>query len=126
MLVFVFAAFAPLGTSYADQFKPADVCNQVKPNTPDGEIPSYCQTINNADDPITGSDGVLANIVDLVSFVAGAAAVILVVIGGFRFVLSNGEPEKAASARKTILYSLVGLAIVLLAQTIVSFVISKI
>jgi type IV secretory pathway VirB2 component (pilin) len=122
-LLFSFAVFAPVGISYADEFKPADVCAKVDKSQ---GVPEYCKTITNNDDPITGSDGVLKRIVDLVAFVAGIVAVIMIIFGGFRYITSTGEPEKAAAARKTLIYAIVGLVIVILAQTIVSFVLRQI
>lgn len=76
-------------------------------------------------DPIAGENGVLAGIGNIVSFVAGAAAVILLVYGGIKYITSGGDPSKISSARDTILYALIGLAIVVLARTLIIFVVNK-
>lgn len=60
-------------------------------------------------------------IVDILTRVAAIAAVVFVVYGGVLFVLSQGEPGKIVSARKTIVNALVGLVIALLASQIVRF-----
>lgn len=51
-----------------------------------------------------------------------AIAVLVIMIQAAKFTLSNGDPDKAASARKGIIYALVGLAISLSANVIVTFV----
>lgn len=64
---------------------------------------------------------VLAVIDDLLR-VAGMVAVIFIIIGGFRFITAQGEPEAAAKARQSIIFSIVGLVIALIAVVIVSFI----
>ncbi len=49
----------------------------------------------------------------------------MIVYGGFRYVTSGGDSSKVGDAKKTILYALIGLVIVALAQVIVKFVLSK-
>lgn len=58
-------------------------------------------------------------------FVIGAIAVIMVIVGGLRYVLSNGDAAGLKSAKDTILYALVGVAVSLLAYALVQFVISR-
>lgn len=53
-----------------------------------------------------------------------AISFLMIVIGGFRYVISIGDPQKITTARKTITYSVIGLIISLSALAIVSFVIS--
>ncbi len=62
------------------------------------------------------------NIVKTMVGIAGAVAVVYMVIGGFHYITSAGHPEKLEKAKKTLLYSGVGLGIVLVAYTIVDFV----
>ena len=71
-------------------------------------------------------DKVIMNIVNIFSWVVGVVAVIMVIWGGFSYVTSAGDPQKAAKGRMTIVYALVGLIIVALAQVIVKFVLNKI
>lgn len=65
---------------------------------------------------------ILLAVIDDLLRVAGIVAVVFVIIGGFKFITSNGEPEQAASARKSIIFALVGLAIALIAVVLVSFI----
>lgn len=90
-----------------------------------------CGTNNAAGVPgTTGSPGTtitttIANIVNLISIAVGVAAVIMIIIGGFRYVTSGGKEESIKGAKNTILYALVGLLVVALAQIIVRFVLNK-
>jgi ABC-type Fe3+ transport system permease subunit len=52
----------------------------------------------------------------------GAVCVIFVIIGGVKYATSGGDAEKVKSAKNTLMYALIGLAIALLAAVIVSFV----
>lgn len=51
--------------------------------------------------------------------IATAIAVLIIVIQGIKFTLSSGDPEKAASARKGVIYAIVGLIVALSANIIV-------
>lgn len=57
----------------------------------------------------------------LVLFV-GAVAVIFIIMGGIRFILSGGDPKKLDQAKKTIAYSILGLILVLLSFFIINFI----
>lgn len=68
------------------------------------------------------TENFIKNIVKTLVGIAGAVAVVFMVIGGFHYITSSGHPEKLDKAKKTLLYSGVGLVIVLAAYTIVDFV----
>ena len=55
----------------------------------------------------------------------GALALVIIVVAGLRYITSAGNPQKASSAKNAIIYALVGLAIAITAQAIVSLVGSK-
>ena len=52
----------------------------------------------------------------------GIISVVMIIIGGIRYATSGGNAEKVKSAKNTILYAVVGLAVALLALAIVTFV----
>lgn len=68
----------------------------------------------------------IKTVISLLSYIIGIAAVIMVIIGGFKYVFSNGDSGSISNAKNTIIYALVGLAVAMLAQLIVRFVINKI
>jgi cytochrome bd-type quinol oxidase subunit 2 len=61
-------------------------------------------------------------VINIMSYFVGVVSVIMVVVGGFQFITSSGDSGKVATARNTIVYALIGLFIVALAQVIVHFV----
>jgi uncharacterized membrane protein len=63
--------------------------------------------------------------VDLFSFVVGVIAVIMLIVGGLRFVTSSGDGNSTSAARNTIIYAVIGLIVVALAQVIVRFTLKK-
>ena len=67
---------------------------------------------------------IIRSVVDILSVVVGAVSVIMIIIGGFRYVVSNGDSNGISGAKNTILYAIIGLVVVLFAQVIVRFVIS--
>lgn len=65
---------------------------------------------------------IVTNAIQWVIAVAGIVATIFVVIGGISYSTSSGNPEKIKKAKSTILYALIGLIIVALAEIITAFV----
>ncbi len=64
-------------------------------------------------------------VVDFLSAVIGFIAVVMIIIGGFRYITSGGSSDRVSSAKNTIIYAIIGLVIVALAQVIVQFVLNK-
>lgn len=63
------------------------------------------------------------NVLTVVFGVAGGVAMIMIVIGGFKYITSLGNAQNVAKAKDTILYAVIGLLAVILAYAIVTFVI---
>lgn len=91
--------------------------------TSGGGTSTACSATNT--DPITGPNGVLHKASLVIATLAGVAAVIVIVISGFQFVTSSGEPQKAAAARSALIGAIVGLVIIVLAESMVLFVLNK-
>ncbi len=68
----------------------------------------------------------IKQIITILSVIIGAIAVLMIIVGGFRYVTSAGNAENTKAARSTILYALIGLIIVALAQIIVHFVLNNV
>lgn len=64
-------------------------------------------------------------IVNMLLFLLGAVAVVMIVIGGIRYTTSNGDSSAITGAKNTILYSVVGLIVAIMAYAIVNFVIEQ-
>ena len=74
----------------------------------------------------TVNDNTFQSALQLVFGLAGAVAVLIITIAGFKYVLSQGDPQKTAQAKDTIMYALIGLAVCIFAFSIVSFIIPRI
>lgn len=68
----------------------------------------------------------IATVINVFSIVVGIVAVIMIIVGGFRYITSGGSDTSVTSAKNTILYAIIGLVIVALAQILVRFTLSKI
>lgn len=71
-----------------------------------------------------GDTGVFKQITNTILYVVGIIAVIMLIIGGIKYVISGGDAKKVTDAKNTILYAIIGLVIAFLAFAIVNFVIS--
>lgn len=89
-------------------------------NTP----PAGCHAIG--DEDTNSLNDLIATIINVLSVLVGVLAVVMIIIGGFRYVTSGGNSEKVTGAKNTILYALIGLVIVALAQAIVRFVLKNV
>lgn len=65
-------------------------------------------------------------VINIFSLVVGLAAVIMIIIGGLKYITSGGDSGNIQSAKNTILYAIIGLVVVALAQFIVRFVLSRV
>lgn len=81
--------------------------------------------IDCTEDGSSGISGVLEFALNLLSVVAGIIAVILIIIGGIKYITSQGDSQATSSARNTIIFAAVGLIIVVFSQIIVNFVLSE-
>ncbi len=64
-------------------------------------------------------------IVNALLYLIGAVSVIMIIIGGFRYVVSQGDSSNVTSAKNTILYAVIGLAVAIFAWAIVNFVVTQ-
>lgn len=81
-------------------------------------------TTCNTGDTDNSLGNVASKVVNLLSLIVGVIAVIMIIIGGFRYITSGGESSNVSGAKNTLIYAIVGLIIVALAQFIVHFVIN--
>lgn len=71
-----------------------------------------------------GSAGVFKQVTNTILYIVGVVAVIMLIIGGIKYIISGGDAKKVTDAKNTILYAIIGLVIAFLAYAIVNFVIS--
>jgi hypothetical protein len=116
-------ALSLMAPASAVAFADAQSSIQCGVNATAGAAPGDCST--NPTPPKTLGD-MLATVINILSLITGALAVIMIIVGGFRYVTSAGNDNSTAAARKTITYALIGLAIVAVAQVAVHFVLNNV
>lgn len=70
-------------------------------------------------------DGIFKTITNVMLFVIGAVSVIMLIIGGIRYTVSNGDSTAVQNAKNTIMYAIVGVIVSILAYAVVNFVIGS-
>lgn len=71
---------------------------------------------------LTGSNGIVTDVVNAMIYATGILAVIFIIIGGVRYIVSQGDEKSVKSAKDTVLYAIIGLILAILAFAIVNFV----
>ena len=74
---------------------------------------------------ISGDDGLVTKIINILLWAIGIVSVIMLIIGGFRYATSNGDSNQVTAAKNTIMYAVIGLVIATFAYAIVNFVLAK-
>lgn len=69
---------------------------------------------------------ILRNVINTLLFVGGIIAVVMIIVGGIRYVVSAGDSQSANTAKDTILYAVVGLVVAIMSYAIVNFVLNRI
>ena len=101
-----------------------EVCKNAKRENPKA-VPAACKDKNPGSNPIYGQKGILTSIINMVSILIGIAAVIMIIVGGLKFITSGSNPQDVTSAREMIIYAAIGLIVAASAQLLVRFILSK-
>ena len=96
------------------------LCEGINLNT------SSDDCVENDPDSENKINQVLKLVVNIFSLVVGVVAVIMIVVGGLKYITSGGDSSNVTGAKNTILYAVIGLVVVALAQFIVRYVLSKV
>jgi hypothetical protein len=93
-----------------------------------GGIRSGVEAARGIDMPTTliGDGGIFTTFVNLLLFLVGAIAVVMIIYGGFRYVISGGDSGAVTTAKNTILYAIIGLVVAALAYAIIDFVLNTV
>jgi hypothetical protein len=73
----------------------------------------------------TGQTPLFKTITNVLLFIIGAVSVIMLIIGGIRYTVSQGDSTAIQNAKNTILYAIIGIVVAILAFALVNFVISN-
>ena len=89
------------------------------------EASGTCDATAEGETAATNVSALLKRVINIFSIFVGVIAVIMIIVGGLKYITSGGDSGNVSSAKNTILYALVGLVIVALAQFIVRFVLGQ-
>ena len=67
----------------------------------------------------------IRNVVNIMSIIGAIIAVIMIILSGIRYVSSGGNEQAVAGAKRSLIYAVLGLVIVALAQVIARFALNK-
>jgi cytochrome bd-type quinol oxidase subunit 2 len=81
-----------------------------------------CGSVDGSGDKLTT---IIKTVINILSVIVGVVAVVMIIFGGLKYITSGGDSSNVSSAKNTIIYAIVGLVIVALAQFIVRFVLDK-
>lgn len=119
---------APMLAPLAVSASCSNIANQVSA----GANSAASANGNGSSDCATGSgvsngdiESLASKIVNLFSIVVGIVAVIMIIYGGFRYITSGGDSGRVGNAKNSLIYAVIGLIIVALAQLIVHFVLNQ-
>lgn len=67
----------------------------------------------------------ITNIINVMLYLIGVVAVIMIIVGAFRYITSHGDSSQISAAKNTIMYAVIGLVVAIAAFAIVNFVLSS-
>lgn len=76
-------------------------------------------------DNTTSLPALIKTVINILLFLIGAIAVLAIIIGAIRYVVSGGDSKATGEAKDTILYAVIGLVVAFMAYAIVNFVVSR-
>ena len=119
-------AIVPLSVSVVAHASPQSTLqNGVSCGTQFEFNPSTTTSCGATSDTSNNIQNLLTDAINIFSVVVGLVAVVMIIVGGLKYITSGGESSKVSGAQSTILYAIVGLVIVVLAQVIVHFVLNR-
>ncbi len=81
-----------------------------------------CARGNGQPAQLVGDGGIFNRITSILLFIVGAVAVVMLIFGGIRYIVSGGDQANVTAAKNTILYAIIGIIVALLAYAAVKFV----
>lgn len=116
-----------LGISFALPTLQPATANAQCTNDASGGIAggANCSKSDDQQSDLFGESGIFRIITNVLLFIIGAISVIMLIIGGIRYTISNGDSGAVTNAKNTILYAIIGIVVALLAYAVVNFVLNS-
>lgn len=119
ILMGVFALISLLAVSLVDASAVSAACDMNNMSISTG---ADCAQGNGQPTQLVGNGGIFNRITSILLFIVGAVAVIMLIFGGIRYIVSGGDQNNVTAAKNTILYAIIGIIVALLAYAAVKFV----
>lgn len=119
MVVPLFVMGLSLMTPIAAQALPS--CTNINVSTSGVKQGAECVAPTNARNPLFGANGIFVTVTNILIFIIGAIAVLMLIIGGIRYTVSQGDQNAITGAKNTILYAIIGIVVAVLAFGAVQF-----
>jgi len=120
------ASIATAGVSSGTALAAQASCTTTDPTTAANPIQSgaECGQANGTASNLFAQGGLFQVASNTLIFLVGAVAVVFLIIGGLRYVVSNGDSKAVESAKNTILYAIIGIVVAIISFALVNFVIN--
>jgi hypothetical protein len=99
------------------------ICNDKNGS---GENKSAVCNGQTSSDPLVGSNGILVDATHIVALAAGVIAILIIMISGLRYITSNGDANSVKGAKDAIIYASIGIVVIIVAQSLIAFVLDRI
>jgi hypothetical protein len=122
VLLGLVAIFMPVTARAAEPFNAFEqTCDGDTANS------SVCTEVSSSagKNPFDGSSGIIPTVANFMAAVGGLIAVVIIMLSGLRLIMSSGDSAKLTQSRNAIIYAAAGIVVIVLARSILWFVISK-
>ena len=73
---------------------------------------------------LTGPYGLIANVIYTLLMIAGAVAILFIIMGGFWYITSAGNEEQAEKGKNTLMNAIIGVVVIILSYVIINVVVN--
>lgn len=111
---------------FAVSFNPIkETCSEAGQGTGTNSSNALCADAADNTDITGGESSLFSDVVNLLALAAGVIAVIMIIIAGISMMTSNGDAQKFQTARNTIIYTVIGIVVIVAARSIVIFIFNE-
>lgn len=123
-IISLLVSFAALPTS-AYAANPLDAACKKLNATQKQESTSCNDSVDGNKNPLVGPDGIINKITNVIALLAGSIAVIMIIVLAIGMVTSGGDSQRFAHQRNGIIFAAVGLVVIVVARSLITFVVNR-
>jgi hypothetical protein len=115
LLSMSFGALVPVHANQVDNIVAKPICEQA----------SSLNGCGSSEKKLDQNGGFFTVLSNAIFYIGGLISVVFLIIGGIQYIMSTGDSSRIAKGKNTIIYSVTGLAILLISRGVAGFVISR-